>query len=374
MMDLQLIHFLPLASHRAGGLASAVEGLRTAQKAIGLGSALACAADYPLGLRTARLKAAARRHGEPVDLVHSHGIWLAPSRACRYLRRCGTPTVVSPHGMLDPWAWKHRRVLKQLLWWAGEQRTLQGAACLQALCSTEASAIRNLGVTSPVALIPNGVALPDRSPSSRAQLPLAPWLAHGVPPGVPVLLFLGRFHAKKGLDPLLLAWERLQRQVPTEAWLVIAGFGDGDALARRLARFPIPRTCLVGSLQGGAKASAYAHASAFVLPSFSEGLPMAALEAMAWGLPCLLSQACNLPQAQAAGAAWDAPPSADLLLPVLSRWVAAATHEPAALAAMGEAGRDLVAAHFSWPQVAAQTAALYGWLLGGGERPSFLVV
>ncbi len=373
-LDFELLHLLPLASHQAAGLASAVDGLRTAQQSLGLRAATASAAEHPLGLRSFRLIAAACRRGHPVDLIHSHGIWLAPSRASHQLRRRGFPTVLAPHGMLDPWAWQRRRALKQLLWWAGEQRTLQGASCLQALSATEASAIRNLGITAPVALIPNGVSLPDCSPSARAALPPAPWLAKGVPSGVPVLLFLGRFHPKKGLNPLLLAWERLQVQGAAEAWLVFAGFGDGDALARRLSSSPIPRTCLVGALQGDAKASALAHAAGFVLPSFSEGLPMAALEAMSWALPCLLSPACNLPEAFTAGAAWPASPDVESLLPVLARWTRSVEQDPGELRSMGGAGRQLVTERFHWPQVAAQSLDLYRWLLGGGAQPGFVSI
>ncbi|WP_411870234.1 glycosyltransferase [Vulcanococcus limneticus] len=322
--------------------------------------------------RAASLVARAQAKAAPAHLVHSHGLWLAASRASRRLHRVGLPTVVAPHGMLDPWAWRRRRALKQLLWWAGERTTVQAASCLQALCHAERDAIRALGITAPIALIPNGVELPDRSAAARELLPPPPWLAHGVPDGAQVLLFLGRFHAKKGLEPLLAAWQRLQQRGSSEAWCVLAGFGDGGAMAQRLAVNPIPRLRVIGPVHGGAKASAFAHASGFVLPSFSEGLPMAALEAMAWGLPCLLSAACNLPAAFRTGSAWEAPPDVALLEGVLEHWLSAARTDPSALTAMGASGQALMAQQFSWHQVAAQTSELYAWLLGEAERPGFV--
>ena len=371
-MTLRILHLLPSTAEAAAGLATAVNSLVDAQRSQGLDVQVLAADAAPRLRRASALVAAARSGFAPASLVHSHGLWLASSRASRRLRRSGLPTVVAPHGMLDPWAMGRRRALKQLLWWAGERATVQRASCVQALCTAEREAIRALGITAPIALIPNGVVLPDLSPAARAALPPPPWLAHGVPAGAPVLLFLGRFHVKKGIEPLLSAWQRLQQQRPSEAWLVLAGFGDGGALAQRLAATPIPRVRVIGAVQGEAKASAFAHASGFVLPSFSEGLPMAALEAMSWGLPCLLSSACNLPAAFAAGAAWQAPPDAERLLPVLGHWLEAASADPAALAAMGAAGQALVASQFSWTQVAAQTAQLYGWLLGEAERPGFV--
>jgi glycosyltransferase involved in cell wall biosynthesis len=368
MPALQILHLLPSVSDAAAGLAHAVEGLSAAQRQTGLEASVLGTDQLPDHGRVRGLE----QRAAGMQLIHSHGLWLAASRASRRLRHQGLPTVVAPHGMLDPWALRRRRPLKQLLWWLGEQRTLQSASCLQALCNAELEAIRGLGISAPVAVIANGVALPDRSVAAIAALPPAPWLAHGVPAGAPVLLFLGRFHAKKGLAPLLSAWTQLQASAPTgqeQPWLVLAGFGDGGQLAAQLQCSPIPQLCLVGAVQGPAKASAFAQAKGFVLPSFSEGLPMAALEAMAWGLPCLLSPACNLPGAFAAGAAWSAPANADQLLPVLQRWRDAVLHDPAELKAMGEAGHALVASSFCWSAVAAQTVELYGWLLDQGPKP-----
>lgn len=368
----RILHLLPSTAEEAAGLATAVNGLAEAQRRQGHRAEVLGADTAPRLRRAASLVATAQAKAAPAHLVHSHGLWLAASRASRRLHRLGLPTVVAPHGMLDPWAWRRRRALKQLLWWAGERTTVQGSSCLQALCTAERDTIRALGITAPLALIPNGVDLPDKSPAARAHLPPPAWLAHGVPEGAPVLLFLGRFHAKKGIEPLLAAWQRLQQRHRSEAWLVLAGFGDGDALAQRLLGSPIPHLRVIGPVHGEAKASAYAHASGFVLPSYSEGLPMAALEAMGWGLPCLLSVACNLPAAFHAGAAWEAPPDPDLLEAVLERWVAVTRTDPAALAAMGVAGQALVMQQFSWHQVAAQTAELYAWLLGEAERPGFV--
>ena len=368
----RILHLLPSTAEGAAGLATAVNGLADAQRRHGLRAEVLGADTAPRLRRAASLVARAQAKAAPAQLLHSHGLWLAASRASRRLRPLGLPTVVAPHGMLDPWAWRRRRAVKQLLWWAGEQTTVQGASCVQALCPAERDAIRALGITAPIALLPNGVDLPDGSPAARSALPPSPWLAHGVPPGAPVLLFLGRFHTKKGIEPLLAAWQRLQQRRRSEAWLVLAGFGDGGALAQRLLASPIPRLRVIGPVYGEAKASAYAHASGFVLPSYSEGLPMAALEAMSWGLPCLLSAACNLPSAFRVGAAWEAPPDPDLLEAVLEHWVAAARTDPSALAAMGASGQALVAQQFSWHQVAAQTAALYAWLLGNAEQPAFV--
>jgi poly(glycerol-phosphate) alpha-glucosyltransferase len=275
--------------------------------------------------------------------------------------------------MLDPWALSQSRRRKQLAWHLFERGNLQRARAIQVLTTAEASAVRRLGITTPIALIPNGVALPPQ-PAPEAAPPLpAPW-ADQVPAGERVLLFLSRFHPKKGLDPLLQAWQAVELEARRLGWwLALAGYGDGGDLAGRVtaaqARQDLQRVVVLGPCFGKQKQACLASASAFVLPSLSEGLPMAALEAMAYRLPCLLSAACNLPLAFERGAALPAEPEPALLADRLTRLFQLSCAEREA---MGAAGRSFVQAHYSWEKAAEQTHGLYRWMLGGGERPDFL--
>lgn len=360
---LSVRHLLPSLAESAAGLSSAVSGLQLSQRLLGIDAvSIGSSQIHPL-----RRDCSLERFCYDADIVHSHGLWLAPSRVTRRLRRTGVPTVIAPHGMLDPWALQRRRAIKQLLWWLGEGRTLNTAGCLHALCSAEISAIRDLGIRTPIALIPNGVFLPDR----RQSLPLPPWQAQ-IPEGTPVLLFLGRFHPKKGVFQLLEAWKRFALQATSypAPWLVLVGYGDQAALSTRVRKEELPRCLVMGPAHGPLKLSCFANSSGFVLPSFSEGLPMAALEAMSWSLPCLLSSACNLPQAFSAGAALQAEPDVDQLVQSLHAW---STLTSAGAFALGAAGEQLVRDQFSWSRVAAQTSQLYSWLLHSGPRPNFLI-
>ncbi len=302
------------------------------------------------------------------DLLHVHGLWRAPNRLAARLQR-QLPVVVAPHGMLDPWAFAQHRRRKTLLWWAYERRCLQRAAALQALCPAESQALRALGLSAPIALIPNGVSLPDRSKVGLASMP-APCWAETIPAGEQVLLFLGRFHHKKGIHPMLQAWQSVAAEAARAGWwLALVGYGDGGQLEQQLRACPVPQAVACGPVFGADKQAVLAAATAFVLPSHSEGLPMAALEAMAHQLPCLLSSACNLPEAFRAGAALQAEPDPAALAASLRQLFALT---PADQAAMGAAGQALVQERFSWPVVAEQTLELYRWILDGGERPGFV--
>lgn len=353
-----------------GGIAAAVAGLIAAQEATGL-TPVWLTADP---LRPLRRDRELRRAciAEAPALGHLHGLWRSPTRIAAALSSARMPLVIAPHGMLDPGALAISRRRKQLVWHLWERRALRSARCLHALCPAEAVAIRSLLPAAPIALIPNGVALPGAEPV-HVPLPPPPW-ADAIPSGEPVLLFFGRFHHKKGLEPLLRAWQSVSQEAARQGWwLALVGYGDGGELERQVAsakaRGELQRVVVCGPVFGPAKSAALSEASGFVLPSFSEGLPMAALEAMAHRLPCLLSAACNLPEAFSTGAALPCPPEPDALAAALQQLFALS---PAQLSAIGAAGRAHVAAHYNWSEVAEQTRQLYQWILSGGERPGFV--
>jgi poly(glycerol-phosphate) alpha-glucosyltransferase len=273
--------------------------------------------------------------------------------------------------MLDPWALAQSRWRKRLAWRLFERGNLWRAGAVQALSGAELEAIRAQGIRSPVAIIPNAVSLP-----ALQGAPLMPFAAPWSPGEQRVLLFLSRFHEKKGLDPLLRAWQAVESESARHGWrLVLVGYGDQGRLAGRVAEAQrcgeLAGVDVLGPCFGAKKQACFASASAFVLPSFSEGLPMAALEAMGHRLPCLLSAACNLPGAFSAGAALQAEPEPPALAAAMCQLFALSPDERAA---MGDAGRGLVAERYSWPRVAEQTLELYRWILGGGQRPGFVEV
>jgi poly(glycerol-phosphate) alpha-glucosyltransferase len=98
-------------------------------------------------------------------IIHSHGLWMYPGVAARKLAKAsGFPWVVSPHGMLEPWALENSRWKKRLAALIFENRNLRSADCLHALCEAEARNMRHYGLRNPIAVIPNGVDLEDFSP------------------------------------------------------------------------------------------------------------------------------------------------------------------------------------------------------------------
>lgn len=304
------------------------------------------------------------------DILHSHGLWMWSDRvAYKAARAAGKPHVVSPHGMLEPWAMANSARKKRVMWRLFQGRSLRQARCLHALCEDERDAMRALGLTNPIAVVPNGVELGEfeNLPASNVFETAFPSLKNRR-----VLLFMARLHPKKGLAPLLHAWKDGARQFPD--WiLAIAGPDEGGhraELEALVAKFELQNAVVfTGMLDGAAKRAALARADAFVLPSFSEGFSIAILEAMACRLPVLLTPGCHFPDAVAAGAALEATPDAHALQQALQVLL---NNGEAARAQMGARGRELVAQNYTWERVALQWKELYDWCSNEANAPAFV--
>lgn len=298
------------------------------------------------------------------DIVHQHGLWQLFSRDINaWRRRTGSATIISPHGMLDSWAlrnggWK-KRIAKEVYEW----KNLSEASCLHALNENELNAIRAYGIRCPVAVIPNGIDLPDQPESG---------ISVSVTRSKKTLLFIGRIHPKKGLAELLRAFKRLKEIEPSvaECWQIkIVGWDEGGH-SSDLEVFAKQEglegsVIFAGPSYGDAKDAHFRDADAFILPSFSEGLPMAVLEAAAYRLPILMTESCNLAEFFALKAAYKISSDPNTLARELC-----ATLTSNDLNARADAAYALVKQKFTWKEIAQDFAGVYRWLVAGGATPS----
>jgi poly(glycerol-phosphate) alpha-glucosyltransferase len=234
------------------------------------------------------------------------------------------------------------------------------------------ASFRAYGLKNTVCVVPNGVDLPPMD-SGAPRHPR-------FPAGRKVLLYLGRIHDKKGLVPLVSGWAQA-RSANSDWILAIAGWDQGGhaaELKRQATELGVTwadgtvgdssnaSIQFLGPQFGKDKESCYASCDAFVLPSFSEGLPMVVLEAWSHAKPVLMTSACNLPEGFAAGAALRIEPTSQNVAGGLRGLFGLPTDD---LRAMGAKGRALAESKFDWRTVAAQMASVYEWVLGGGAKP-----
>ncbi len=300
------------------------------------------------------------------DLLHQHGLWLDDQwAALQWQQQTGKPVVITPHGMLDPWAVKNSAWKKRLVGWLFANKSLRKAACIHALCQSEAESIRAYGLKNPIAVIPNGIDLPGQT-----DFVAPPW-QNKIDSGRKVLLYLGRLHPKKGLPNLLTAWKKAKEKNDCADWaLAIAGWGQGgheEELKEQVTALGLEQDVVfLGSQFGEGKAACYHHADAFILPSFSEGLPMVVLEAWAYGLPVLMTPQCNIPEGFVADAAIRIEAQSEEIEAGLLSLFAMNDNK---LLEMGQRGLSLVKDKFTWAKIAKEMHAVYQWVLGGGTAP-----
>lgn len=300
------------------------------------------------------------------DILHLHGLWMYSSLAVlRSSQSARCPRIVSPHGMLDPWALANSGWKKRIVSALYEGRNLHGATCLHALNEAEAIAFRDYGLRNPVAIVPNGVDLRE----ADAVHPPPPW-ADQLPKGARALLFLGRIHPKKGLPGLIAAMGQIGSARLGPWHLVIAGWDQGghecDLRTQAEVAGIAANVIFVGPQFGVDKASTLAHADAFILPSHSEGLPMAVLDAWAHRLPVLMTEACNLPEGTEAGAAVRISLEPEIMAVELRDFFALTRSEQQHI---GDAGRGLVEERFDWRSIGRQMADVYSWCCDEGPKP-----
>jgi glycosyltransferase involved in cell wall biosynthesis len=285
------------------------------------------------------------------DVVHVHAMWeQAQYEAGRAARRRGVPYVITPHGMLDPFnmtrnAWAKRLFLELRL-----RANLEHAAALHFATPMERDAVARLRLRAPAIVEPLGLDLAEfRELPPRGRFREK----HPSLKDRPVVMFLGRLHAGKGLELLIPAFARAK--LPGDAMLVIAGpdsygFHYSDEAKRLAAEHAIAdRVLFTGMLHGPERIAALVDADLFALPSYHENFGIAAAEAMAAGLAVIVSdQVYQHPEISEHQLGAVVPLAVEPLAAELERWIADADLRRQA----GERGRAFALEHYDWNVIA----------------------
>lgn len=323
------------------------------------------------------------------DIIHVNGVWqLADVYPSRAVRGTKCKVVYCPRGGLSRAAlWRGKTFVKRLMWhFGGQRRALREAAMFHAASQKEAEEIRALGFTQPIAVVPNGIDLPNvvHRPFAAANRRL---------------VFFGRLHPTKAADHLVAAWGRVAAEFPE--WSVeIAGpdCGVRPQLEAMIEERKIPRIRFVGELKGPTKYEFLANADLYVLPSLTENFGITIAEALACGTPVVASKGCPWPGVLGEGegkrrreeakdegegegrgekakgegrCGWWIGVGAEALERCLRE---ALKTSPEELEAMGRIGRAWMERDFTWAGVGRKMRDAYRWLIQGGEKPEEVYV
>jgi len=241
-----------------------------------------------------------QRQAPRTSAIVVHGLWQYHGLAAwRLWRRTGTPYFVYTHGMLDPWFKKTyplKHLKKSLYWPWAEYRVLRDAHRVLFTCEDERLLARQSFGRYRASESVVGFGIP-RPPGNSEQQRTAFLERFPQLRGKRLLLFLGRLHPKKGCDLLVEAFAVAAARDP-QLHMVMAGpdqYGVGKALMDRADGLGLAsRISWPGMLSGDLKWGAFNAAEVFVLPSHQENFGIAVVEALACGLPVLISNKVNI--------------------------------------------------------------------------------
>jgi glycosyltransferase involved in cell wall biosynthesis len=295
----------------------------------------------------------------PYDIYHAQGIWLYPTYiAAKIARKYHKPYIISPRGMLYPQALAYSKLKKQTFLKLFLFKYLNKAAAIQATCVEEMQHLRNLGVKSPVAVIPNPINIPVNSPFSTLHSQLR-------------IGYLGRVHPRKNIERLLYVWDKLNLN-KTDAELIIIGDGDKaylDFLKSEKARLNLKNVIFTGFLTGEAKENALNSLSYLIVPSDFENFGMIIPEALIKGIPVIASKGTPWEELNTHHCGWWVENDVDTLAASIQKAMNTPENERIE---MGKRGQELVRNNYSVEVVAQKMIQLYDWILNNGEKPEFV--
>lgn len=311
------------------------------------------------------------------DVVHIHGIWTFPSAFAAWSSRFNRkPYFVNPHGMLDVWQLQQSELLKKIYSALIEKYNLRKAV---AVCFTHEEEMHE---ASAYAKFTNAYILPNAvDTSSFSHLPDRAELEGRFPQvnGKVIIFFMARLHPKKGLVLLLGALALLPQAMKSSTHLLVAGEKAGDYYNKMLVRVDklglAKHVTFIGEVLGAEKAVLLGGSDIFALTSYQEGDSIALKEAMASGLPLLMTRQCHYPVWEEAGFAKVVNTDRVQIASALKLLLSDSTD----LAEMGEIASKYAKEHFNVQVVYGELREGYrdaiigsrssvGWVKNGGRK------
>lgn len=295
------------------------------------------------------------------DVYHAQGIWQWQTYALvGAARKVGKPYLITPRGMLYPQdiaksnAWFKKMSLRIRL-----LRDLNRAACVHVTCTEELLHCRNLGVTAPIAVIPNPVEIKDY-----------PYVKQD---DIFRLGYLGRLSPRKNVEGLIRAFAQLGEKA-SGAELLIIGGGDRDYeqyLKDEVKRLSLNNVRFAGFLNGNEKDEALASCSVLAMPSEFENLGNVILEGLVRQIPCIATKGAPWSELNTRNCGWQVEYSQDAITNAI---ILAMNTNKEGLLKMGENGRRLMEERYSVKAVGDCFIRLYEWILGKSDKPDYVYV
>lgn len=303
-------------------------------------------------------------------ILHTHNLWnYIPYLTFSLSKKLNIPYIIAVRGSLYPWSISQSSFQKKIAWKIFQKKALNNAACVHVTEKNELKVVRDLGVTSPIALVPNGINLNEFKNMNSKTIAKKNL---GLKIEKNYILFLSRIHSKKGLEYLVESWISLAKFYPN--WdLLIAGPVCDVLYYKNIENRIInnnlnKRILFMGMMSGEKRIDCFSASSLFVLPSHTENFGISIAEAMAAKIPVITTQGTPWQEIVKYDAGWWVELNEKNIHDAL---VAALSSSDGELERKGLNGFNLIQ-KYEWKYQAQKMKEVYSWVLYGGQKPAFV--
>lgn len=293
------------------------------------------------------------------DIYHTQGIWQYPTYAViDHAKKHHKPYLITPRGMLYPQdIRKSNEWLKRFSLFIRLKRDFNQAACVHVTCMEEMKHCRDLGITSPIAVIPNPIEIQcfkEQKTDDRFRVG-----------------YLGRLHTRKNVQSLIYAFAELGSKAEKAELLIIGGGDDAyeEFLRKEVKRLQLTNVRFTGFLDGQEKRNAIASLSILAMPSEFENLGNVVLEGLVRGIPCIATKGAPWEELQTHRCGWWVEYNQKAITEAIEQALCTPQEE---LRAMGENGNKLMREQYSVEAIANKMKALYEWVLSKEKDEKFI--
>jgi len=303
-------------------------------------------------------------------ILHTHNLWnYIPYIAYSLAKKYHMPYIVAIRGSLYPWSLAQSSLQKKIAWFLFQKRVLNSASCVHVTEMAELEAVRKLGITSPVVLVPNGINLDEFNSMNSKDIAKQNL---GLDKNKNYILFLSRIHPKKGLEFLVRAWAKLANKYLYWDLLIVGPIYDEkyhkELQSEIFKNHLEQRVHFTGMLGGEKRKDCFSASSLFVLPSHTENFGIAIAEAMAAKLPIITTHGTPWQEVEEYDAGWWVELNQENIDNALAEALACREYE---LKQKGLNGFELIQ-KYEWKYQAEKMKQVYEWVLGKVNKPEFV--
>ena len=303
-------------------------------------------------------------------ILHTHNLWnYIPYVSFELAKKYNIPHIVSIRGSLYSWSLAQNSLQKKIAWNLFQKKILNQSSCIHVTNISELKAVRSLGISSPIALVPNGINLDEfkimnNKDVSKAKL--------GLKKDKNYILFLSRVHPKKGLEYLVDSWIKNSKKYHNWDLLIVGPINDYkyfNDLQNEINKYNLSnRVHFTGMLRGEKRIDCYSASSLFVLPSHTENFGIAIAEAMAAKLPVITTTGTPWEEIEEHDAGWWVELNLQNINTALLKALSCNEVE---LKKKGYNGFELIQ-KYDWKHQSIKMKKVYEWVLSNIKKPEFV--